>query len=205
MKAVWFCLMFAAGGFFVLFSPWTRSAVGFWPAMATLTALLAAVSLVIDRKRIRTLYRFERKDVILGLLSAAFLYAIFFVGHFLSVRMFSFASRQIASIYHLRAGISAWQAAALLFFIIGPAEEIFWRGFVQRRLCDKYGAIAGWLAASAIYASVHLWSFNLMLMVAAAVCGLFWGLVYLLSGRMWVCIISHAVWDVVIFILLPIR
>lgn len=205
MKTMLFWLMFASGGFFVLFSPWTRSAAVFWPAMAALTALLAAVSLVIDRKRLRTLYRFDRKDIALGLLSAAFLYAIFFVGHFLSVRMLSFALRQITSIYQLRAGISAWQAVALLFFIIGPAEEIFWRGFVQRRLCGRYGAIAGWLAASAIYAGVHLWSFNVMLIATAAVCGLFWGLVYLLSGRMWTCIISHAVWDVVIFILLPIR
>jgi len=205
MTALYIMVSFAAGGFFVLFSPWTKGAIAFWPMMSALTALLAAVSLVLDRKRLDRIYRFDRHAVVLGLLSAAFLYAVFFVGHFLSTRILPFAAGQIGSIYGVKGSTNPMLIALLLLLVIGPAEEIFWRGFVMRRLCSTYGAVYGWLFATAVYALVHLWSFNFMLIAAAAVCGAFWGLVFLFSGRMWVCIISHAVWDVVILLLLPIR
>lgn len=205
MTALYIMVSFAAGGFFVLFSPWTKGAIAFWPTMSLLTGLLAAGALMLDRKRLDRIYRFDRHAVVLGLLSAAFLYAVFFVGHFLATRILPFAAGQIGSIYGVKGGTSPMVIALLLLLIIGPAEEIFWRGFVQRRLCGRHGAMAGWILATTVYALVHLWSFNFMLIAAAAVCGAFWGLVFLLSGRMWVCIISHAVWDVVILLLLPIR
>ncbi len=205
MNTLYIMVSFAAGGFFVLFSPWTKGAIAFWPLMSALTGLLAVVSLVLERKQLRKFYRFDRNAVVWGLLSAAFLYAVFYVGHFLSTRILPFAAGQIGSIYGVKGGTNPLVIALLLLAVIGPAEEIFWRGFVQRRLCGKYGAFYGWVLATAIYAGVHLWSFNFMLIAAAAVCGAFWGLVFLASGRMWVCIISHAVWDVVILLLLPIR
>jgi membrane protease YdiL (CAAX protease family) len=50
---------------------------------------------------------------------------------------------------------------------------------------------------------VHVWSFNLMLMLAATLCGIFWGLVYLRFGRVWPGLISHALWDCLIFAVIP--
>lgn len=205
MTALYIMVSFAAGGFFVLFGPWTKDTIAFWPTMSVLTGLLAAVSLILDRKRLARIYRFDLTVVVLGLLSAAFLYAVFFVGHFLSTRILPFAAGQVSGIYSVKGSTSPLVIALLLLLVIGPAEEIFWRGFVMRRLCSNFGAVYGWLFAAAVYAGVHLWSFNFMLIAAAAVCGAFWGLVFLFGGRLWVCIISHAVWDVVILLLLPIR
>jgi membrane protease YdiL (CAAX protease family) len=65
--------------------------------------------------------------------------------------------------------------------------------------------LVGLVIAAAIYTLVHVWSFNLMLIAAAGLCGAFWGLLFAVTGNVWPCIISHAVWDVVIFILLPIQ
>ena len=41
--------------------------------------------------------------------------------------------------------------------------------------------------------------------VAAAVCGLFWGLLYLREGSLVPVMISHALWDVMTFVLFPLN
>ena len=204
MTATLFMLLIAATGFFCLFSPWTQ-AVPFWPVMTGMALLLSAGSLVLDRGKLKAVYQFKPSYVIMGLASAAGLYAVFWVGHFISTHILPFAAGQIDSIYTIKEGQSRRLIAVLLVLIIGPGEEVFWRGFVQRRLSGKYGMLIGFVAATAIYALVHVWSFNLMLIAASAVCGAFWGLLFAASGKLWPCIISHAVWDVTIFILLPIR
>lgn len=205
MTAVWTMIGFAACGFFVLFSPWTKNTATFWPMMSLTAGLLAAGSLVLDRGQLRSLYAFKREHVVIGLLSAVFLYAVFWVGHFFSTLILPFAGGQINSIYTIRDGADPLRIGLLMLLLIGPAEEIFWRGFVQRRLCGRYGLLCGFVFSVMMYAGVHVWSFNFMLIAAAAVCGGFWGLLFLATGRLWPCIISHAVWDVMILLLWPIR
>lgn len=194
----------AAAAFFVLFSPWTKPSIPFFSLM-TLTAFsLAAVSLLLQRKQGRDSYAFNAATIPIGILSAVFLYGVFWLGHFLSIRLLPFAAEQVDSIYTIRAGLDSWVVAGLLLFVIGPAEEIFWRGFVQKRLSNKYGVLIGLIFATAVYALVHVWSFNFMLLAASAVCGAFWGLLFAATGRLWPVIICHALWDVAIFILWPI-
>jgi membrane protease YdiL (CAAX protease family) len=204
MTAVWTMVMFAAGGFFVLFSPWTKDAIAFWPMMCLTTGFLATGALLLDRGQLKSIYVFKISDVTAGLMSAAFLYAVFYVGYLFSMQILPFAGRQVNSVYAIREGAHPVLIGFLLLFLIGPAEEMFWRGFVQRRLCGRYGLFLGFVLSAAIYALVHVWSFNVMLIAAAAVCGGFWGLLFLAKGRLWPCIISHAVWDVMILLLWPI-
>lgn len=204
MKALGLLLLSAAVGFFVLFSPWTKEAAAFWVLMPVMAVFLAAASLYLERGRLSEVYAFKFWHVAAGVVSALVLYGVFWLGYFVSTRVLPFAGGQVESIYMIRAGQNPWVIAALLVLIIGPAEEIFWRGFVQRRFSKRYGVIAGFLMATALYALVHIWSMNFMLLAAAAICGGFWGLLFAFTGRLWPCIISHAIWDVVIFILLPI-
>ena len=92
----------------------------------------------------------------------------------------------------------------LLTVLIGPAEEIFWRGYVQKQLGARYGDWFAVLITVLIYTLVHIWSFNFMLIMAAMVCGLFWGILYKYHKNIVTLIVSHAVWDVAVFILIPI-
>jgi len=66
----------------------------------------------------------------------------------------------------------------LLILLVGPAEEIFWRGYVQRTLESICGAWVALVVTGLIYTLVHIWSFNFMLIMSALVCGAFWGLLY---------------------------
>lgn len=116
---------------------------------------------------------------------------------------FSFAGHQIGSIYGKGEGTPMWVIGLLLFFITGPSEELFWRGYLQKNLMERFGGFQGWLVTTAIYAGVHVWSFNFMLIGAAAVAGAFWGAQYWRSGRLAPVIVSHAVWSTVIFAWAP--
>lgn len=205
MKSLLALFAVAAVGFFLLFSPWTKPHIPFWPVMALTTGLLAVLSLWLDRSHLRSVYAFRSWHIPAGLASAFLLYGVFWVGHFVSTHIFPFAADQVKSIYAIRSEQNLWIIALLLAFVIAPAEEIFWRGFLQRRLSRRYGVLFGFLLASFGYVLVHIWSFNFMLIAAAAVCGGFWGLLFACTRSLWPALISHIAWDITIFLLLPIR
>jgi uncharacterized protein len=87
--------------------------------------------------------------------------------------------------------------------VIGPGEELFWRGLVQRRLMRRFGRLRGTLLASSIYGAIHLVSANLTLTGAAGTAGLFWGAVFAREQRMSPLIVSHVSWDIWIFLIAP--
>ena len=147
--------------------------------------------------------RLRLRDFSRGLGSAAGLYAIFQVGDRMARRIMPAGDREIAGIYELRTAAPRPAIAAALALLIGPGEELFWRGLVQRHLMRRFGRLPGTLLASSIYGGVHLVSANLTLTGAAATAGLFWGAVYAREERMAPLIISHVTWDIWIFLIAP--
>ena len=139
----------------------------------------------------------------MGILSALFLYLVFTAGNFLSRNIFTFASAGIQDVYAFKMGASRLRIAVLMIFIIGPGEELFWRSFLQRRLQNKSGKYLGFILATGIYTLVHLGSGNVMLVLAAGVCGLFWGYLYLRYGSVILNVVSHTLWDMTVFLWLP--
>ena len=203
-SVVWLCCM-ATIFWFVLFSPWTAPHLNFWLVMAMATAVLAGWGLWLQRDRLREIYFFKPTHAAIGLVSALILYAIFWVGNAVSTQLFHFAKPEIAGIYSTRVQASPLTIGVLLLFWVGPAEEIFWRGFVQERLYSRYGSTGGYLVASIVYAAIHIFGFNFMLFMASLICGLFWGGMYVRYRSVWPGLISHAVWDVMIFVVIPVQ
>ena len=91
----------------------------------------------------------------------------------------------------------------LLLFIIGPGEEIYWRGFIQNTLSKKMGETKGYIISVLLYAGVHIITGNIMLVIAALVCGIYWGWLYKKEKSLLPVIISHAIWDLTIFVIFP--
>ena len=147
--------------------------------------------------------RLRLRDLATGLGSAAGLYVIFQVGDRLARRIMPAGDREIAGIYELRTQAPRSAIATTLGFVIGPGEELFWRGLVQRGLMRRYGRIRGTLIASSIYGAIHLVSENLTLTGAAATAGLYWGALYAREQRLAPLIISHVSWDIWIFLIAP--
>ena len=174
----------------------------FWIKISVSAATLAILSLWIQPHR-KHQFRFNKTAILLGLASAGLLYVIFWSGKTISSTIMPFAAAQINSIYEKGVGTHTGIIACLLFFITGPCEEIYWRGFLQKNLAARFGLWQGWLLATVIYAGVHIWSFNLMLIGAAGVAGAFWGAMFWRYKNLAPVIISHSVWSTVIFALFP--
>jgi hypothetical protein len=209
MKQTWGLTLLAAGLFVPLFVTRGVGWLDFWWWMAANLAILLALAVGLDAGwRAALLDDLKRGAPIkigIGLLSALVLYGVFIVGNLLARQIFSFAGRGIADVYAFKGQVDPWRIALLMILIIGPGEELFWRGFVQRRLQNEIGFWGGFLAATAAYTLIHLGSGNLMLVLAAGVCGLFWGGLYGRTRSLLINVISHTAWDIAIFLLLPVR
>lgn len=189
---------------FVMFSPLTAGRVNFWFAMSFSAVVLLSMAFFKDWKAIFSSFRFSWEGLAVGVGSAAVLWGIFWLGDLCSTKMFDFASGQINSVYAMKNGGNPTAIAVLLLFLIGPAEEIFWHGFVQRNLSEKHGFFATVGLTVLIYSAVHIPSLNFMLVMAALVCGVFWGTMYYHGKNLFPVMVSHALWDCAVFVVFPI-
>ena len=204
MKRLVFTLVLAAVLWTVMFSPWTAPYVPFWWMMTGSALALASLSTIFGRDWWKLL-KWTPYNVLSGIFIAALLWGIFWAGDRVSSWLFDFAGRQVDAIYGMKAGESPWLLSALMLFLIGPAEEIYWRGYVQKTLSGRFGKNAGFISATLLYALVHAGSCNFMLVMAALVAGAVWGALYrFFPERFSAIIISHAVWGAAVFIWFPI-
>jgi hypothetical protein len=173
----------------------------FWPRMTKTGVALgwAALATEPDLGRLRP----RARDVALGLGAAAALYGVFRVGDRLARRVMPSGGQEIGEVYELRSLGPVPELAARLALVIAPAEELFWRGFVQRKLARRYGRWRGAAAAAAAYAGAHASSGNATLLGAAGAAGAFWSTLAAAGMPMPALAISHAAWDVWIFLVAP--
>lgn len=199
-------MIIGAGLWFFMFSPWTSGLTNFWLTMTGSAIILTTFALVFQKDSLSTIAKdLSWKQIVGGIALAAVLWGVFWIGDKLSSMMFGFARGQVDNIYGMKVGLPSWLIATLLLLVIGPAEEIFWRGYVQRQLAHKWGENWGFVVATLVYTLIHIWSFNFMLVMAAMVCGVIWGGLYRLKPS-WLpaLIVSHAIWDACVFVVFPI-
>jgi membrane protease YdiL (CAAX protease family) len=195
----------------LLFSPMfvlrQTGPLDFWWWMTANLTLLITLGFIIDKNYLPWLKIDFSVNVLkkigLGLLSAAFLYGLFFAGNYLSRLWFGFAESGIDNVYTFKGNAPALRIALLMVLVIGPGEEIFWRGFLQRHYASKWGKWPGFIIALVLYTGVHVFTGNFMLVMAALICGIFWGWLYLKYESMLLNVVSHTIWDIVVFLVLP--
>ena len=197
--------IFAAVCFFVLFRDRGIGGLDFWYSMAMINLVLAGLAAVTDHEFMACLKNEQNvtRHLLLGIVSAAVLYAFFFAGDIAAKLIIPSAAENISAVYSLKTQASLARIILLITLVIGPGEELFWRIFLQRNLALHFGKANGLALASAAYCAVHISSGNPMLLIAAAVCGIFWGILYLLEDSPICNIISHVVWDLAVFVAFP--
>jgi len=175
----------------------------FWISLSLTTFLMMTLSLGINGEDLTRIYgKINPRMIIYGAASGILLYGLFYFG-FQMIRSTPFLALGVSSVYGLRLSKPAYVISLLLIFPIAPGEETYWRGLVQRRLTERTGPKAGFALAAAAYALVHLPTLNPTLILAALIGGLVWGALYQLTGSLVPGIVSHALWDVLIFVILP--
>ena len=91
------------------------------------------------------------------------------------------------------------------FLLIGPGEELLFRGIVQNRIRESFGPVAGVLLASAIFAAIHVTALvgspTAMAMSIAILLfpSLVFGTVYELSRNLAVTAFMHGAYNATLF------
>lgn len=204
MKKALFTIFIAAILWTIMFSPITAPYVNFWWMMTASACTLSLLATFFGRGWWKDL-RIDLSNILLGIAIAVALWSVFWIGDKLSQLMFNFARPQVDIIYGMKDGESPLLLTLLMLFLIGPAEEIFWRGYIQKSFSQYWNPNVGMIVTTVIYSIVHAGSCNFMLTMAALVAGLAWGIMYrFFPEKFGAIIISHALWDVAVFIWFPI-
>ena len=111
----------------------------FWDRMTATGAVLGTLAIAGDRSLQRP--RLRPRDVALGLGAAAGLYGAFQLGDRLARRVLPSGDENIGEIYALRDIAPKDEIALRLAAVIGPAEELFWRGLLQRSISARIGRV----------------------------------------------------------------
>lgn len=173
----------------------------FWNRMTATGLVLGGLALLANPRLRRT--HIGPREVALGLTSAAALYGTFKLGDRFTRRVVPGGEDQIRDIYSLRELAPRSETAVRLVTIIGPAEELFWRGLVQEAFMRRYGRWTGAAIAAVAYSAVHVTTGNFTLMGAAGVAGAHWCALYAAGVPIGALIVSHCAWDVWIFLVQP--
>ena len=190
-----------------VFSAWRPAIIDFWSLFSAVLLIFLLVALWLDPGLSQLIagdvFTLGWRKVVLGLVSAVFLYALFYAGYLLLPKLLIGSSGQVARIYALKSGQSQWRLGIFLALIIAPGEELWWRGFLQHHWSRRLGSWPGYWLVAGLYAAVHLTSRNPVLVLAALVCGLVWGYQYLKFKSVLANIISHIGFDLAVFLFLP--
>ena len=165
----------------------------FWDRMTATGIVLGGLALAADRDA-RSV-RIGPREIAVGLATAAGLYGIFRVGDTVAREVIPRGGEEIGDIYELRSLRSKEELAVRLGLVIGPAEELFWRGFVQGR--------AGYPTATALYGGAHIVTENVTLIGAATIAGAYWGFLRAVGVPLGALVVSHVAWDIWIFLVAP--
>jgi membrane protease YdiL (CAAX protease family) len=153
------------------------------------------------------LFRPRAWTIVLGLSTAALLYLVFYAGNLgiTAFHPFGISASNEGSIYSLISspGNPAYiQVGVLAFDSVG--YESFFRGVLQARLQPRTGLASVFIVAL-VDASLHVFTLNPLWMATTFIADSAWGLTYFYSKDLSSNITSHFVWDVFIFIVLPIK
>lgn len=168
----------------------------FWSRAAVAGLVIGAYAIVAQRGALEGLLRPTVTDVVIGVVAAGVLYGVFWAGNAVLRRWLPGVAAEVDDLYAVRTvQRPARLPMSAVLLVVGPCEELFWRGLVQAR--------AGFVVALAGYAAVHLWERKAALVLAAVVGGAFWGALFSWRGTLVAPIVSHALWDLAVVVWFP--
>ncbi|WML43510.1 CPBP family intramembrane glutamic endopeptidase [Neobacillus sp. PS3-40] len=140
----------------------------------------------------------------LGALTGLILYGAFWIV-FKGIITFHLPfDRGIHRLYRWFAPSLFWEYLALML-VAAPGEEFFWRGFVQKKLLKYFKPMVSIIVGALLYASVQIYSGEFILVLTTFLCGLVWGALYYWKRSMPLVIVSHVIFDIMLFIFLPLK
>ena len=146
------------------------------------------------------------------LIAAVSGYVLAFVGLFAGVILISFTQAETAPNQVRQIATENPEVLLLLipasFLLIGPGEELLFRGIVQGRLREEFGPVAGVVLASAIFAAIHFTALTggtsgrLATIAVLFLPSLVFGSAYELTDNLVVPVFIHGAYNATLFTIL---
>ncbi|UOE56934.1 CPBP family intramembrane metalloprotease [Bacillus sp. CMF12] len=171
----------------------------FWYIFSASLLLLISYSIIMEEVEDKASFG---TFITYGVLSGFLLYGLFWAGYSLFEILNLPLVNQVEKLYDRFSPSLIWHYIVLILIIV-PGEEVFWRGFVQKRLMKLTTVKLSIILSSLLYSSVHFYSGYWMLAFAALIAGLFWGWLYAWKRSIPLVIVSHLIFDLLMFVLLP--
>ena len=169
------------------------------------TSSMACVAFLLLAGKPEAKLRFVPRNLAFGIVTALVLYGIFLVGN-LAIRNYAPAGISTSSeqgIYSLFENTpSALLVVVLALDAIG--FESYFRANLQSLFAGRLGLGSVFLVAI-IDATIHLSTFNPLFPVTVIISDSVWGLNYYFTRDLSSNILSHFLWDLMIFVLFPIH
>ncbi|MFB6128023.1 MAG: lysostaphin resistance A-like protein [Halolamina sp.] len=146
--------------------------------------------------------------------------ALLFAGGYVALLVLQFVSVWLLGIAGVSTGtnrvVELGRETPVLFLylvplsvlLVGPAEELLFRGTVQGLLRDSWGPRAAVAAASLVFGAIHYWSVvgggpveRLLYVAVAAVLGAVLGMLYEVTGNLVVPALAHGAYNATLFVI----
>lgn len=176
-------------------------------ALSTIVATSCMTAVALTSGGYRKLFAPKSRTIAVGLVSAGLLYLLFFLGNWaiVTLRPLGIEASAENSIYGLIASPGntlSLQVVVLAFDSLG--FESYFRGTLQTRVGPRLGIGAPFVVAAAD-ALVHVASLNPLWVITTFIADSVWGLTYYRTRDLTASMTSHFLWDLAIFVILPIR
>jgi membrane protease YdiL (CAAX protease family) len=177
--------------------------LGIWAAIGGAAVGLGIATLVLARPVIVPLLRPSRPLLVWSVVATFVMVSATYGLYPMARQLSPDLGRAAGGLYAIfRAAGPLWIRWLLLPFII-VAEELIWRGAVQEALGRRVSPAAAVLLGAVAYAVAHAPEGSLLLIALALACGLFWSALRVTTRSLIPGLISHLIWDLLVFILLP--
>lgn len=176
--------------------------LGIWPAIGGAAIALGGAVFVLEHASARRSLRPSPRLVALGAGAGCLMAGATYLLYPLLARLSPSTATDTARLYaSFRALPPVMASLALLPVITG--EELVWRGVVQTALVRRFGAWRGVPLAALAYALAHAPLGSPVLVTVALLCGIAWGTLRAASASLVPPLLAHVVWDIVVFLWLP--
>lgn len=182
-----------------------RAYVNVWLTIGVSAALLLATT-AMGRGRLPLWGRFSPAAVIvIGTSAGAVMALVTHLAYPPVASLVPSIAVEVAGLYEdLRQAPGPLLGAPLLLLAVA-AEEAVWRGVLVRQLEKKRTPIVVIVVATLAYAVPQAFSGSWVLVLVALGCGAFWTSLRVWSGSIVVPALTHAVWNLVVFVALPLQ
>ncbi|MHA2298405.1 MAG: CPBP family glutamic-type intramembrane protease [Candidatus Hodarchaeales archaeon] len=197
--------------------------ISFWANYCLISLFLLVIALFLDRERIITKLKRGIKDWRQSIWRSgtwAFLMFLFlWIVHLYGIVLILTYLMQLEDIYNLLAIFSPESGLldkALIefinrlivivtsFTIIGPCEEIFWRGYFQQKVEDLQGnPSSALLTTSLLHAFVFIAKGNMILFTGLFLANIIWGYLYIKNRVIVDSALSHGLVLVLVLVVFP--